>query len=117
MRKEQFNGVFFDGRIDENYEENCKMYLSSLPAANLPFNCTSLRVLPQDIKLIHTDKPSTNYKSGSLICLRNIEHDLRYVRNINSELRLEEGNLVFRCLNEGGSRIFKVKLVNFKETK
>ena len=110
MEKGSFNGRIFDGREDGNYRENCIDYLGKLSAENSPFNCENLRVLPEAVKLIHTYKPPTKYKKGTLICLSNVKHrglDRRCY--INSILQLDnERNLVFGCSKVGGKN-FEVK--------
>lgn len=118
MAKKQFNGLIFDGRENENYKEKLIEYLEGLPTANSPFNCTNLRVLPLDVKLINSYGPSDTLESGALICLYHINGDLFRGRCgiTHSELINKEGHLVFKCLVNKKTRIFETKLVDFKES-
>jgi len=113
--KKQFKGKVFDERTDEDYREKCESYLERLPTTNLPFDCRNLRRLPEAIKLIHSNKPSTTYQHNDLICLYNVKNELSRRCGINSVLKSDrEGNLIFRCLKDG-EKIFKVRLIDFEK--
>jgi hypothetical protein len=126
MATEKFYGKIFDGTKDEEYKEKFKQYLIGLPNDNLPFNCSNLRVLSEDIKLINKGYPSETYSQGSLICLYAIPIEINPHCKIDSKIKYKKNNLLLRlfgygkgkleftCLREGQIRVFKANLTDFK---